>query len=244
MNKSRIAVVGGGPGGLFASYLLSEYCGDLCKVSLFEAGPRLGGKVRTGRFTTAPVPYEAGVAELYDYSRAGPDPLKELVLKLGLSAVPMDGAAVIMGDAILASGREIRQHLGAGALRAVRSFQNRCRELCSPADYYEGHPTRRQPTRLGRQDLRRRPRRDSRRGARKYIAVAVHSDLATEPRLTSALNGLKNVLMDDPRYLRLYSIVGGIERLIDGLAGANLGGRAPAEPRRFRSREYRTAPTG
>jgi monoamine oxidase len=29
---------------------------------------------------------------------------------------------------------------------------------------------------------------------------------------------LKNVLMDDPRYLRLYSIEGGIARLIDGLA--------------------------
>ena len=46
MKKSRIAVVGGGPGGLFTSYLLKEFCGDLCQVTLFEAGPRLGGKVR------------------------------------------------------------------------------------------------------------------------------------------------------------------------------------------------------
>src|SRR5205807_7062046 len=35
---------------------------------------------------------------------------------------------------------------------------------------------------------------------------------------TSALNGLKNVLMDHPDYLRLYSIEGGIERLMDGVA--------------------------
>src|SRR3954465_7238624 len=88
MKTSRIAVVGGGPGGLFTSYLLEEYCGDLCEVTLFEAGPRLGGKVLTRHSATAPVLYEAGVAELYDYSRSGPDPLRELVEKLGLSTVP------------------------------------------------------------------------------------------------------------------------------------------------------------
>jgi SAM-dependent methyltransferase len=217
METSRIAVIGGGPVGLFTSYLLNEFCGDLCRVTLFEAGPRLGGKVLTERFTTAPIPYEAGVAELYDYSRSGPDPLKELVGKLGLSTVPMDGPTVIMGDAILRNGRDIRQHLGEDGFRAIRSFQQRCRELCSPADYYEGHP----------QDDNRHPWAGKSfadvldeildEDGRKYISVAVHSDLATEPRLTSALNGLKNVLMDDPRYLRLYSIVGGIERLVDGL---------------------------
>src|SRR5262249_9068052 len=53
--------------------------------------------------------------------------------------------------------------------------------------------------------------------ARKYIMVAARSDIATEPHLTSALNGLKNVLMDDPRYLRLYSIAGGIEQLVSAL---------------------------
>jgi hypothetical protein len=37
--------------------------------------------------------------------------------------------------------------------------------------------------------------------ARRYVEAAVRSDTATEPRLTSALNGLKNVLMDDPRYV-------------------------------------------
>ena len=48
--------------------------------------------------------------------------------------------------------------------------------------------------------------------------VASRTDIATEPYLTSALNGLKNVLMDDERYIRLYSIKGGIARLIDRLA--------------------------
>ena len=40
MNKSRIAVVDGGPGGLFTTYLLEEFCGDLCQVTLF--GSRQG----------------------------------------------------------------------------------------------------------------------------------------------------------------------------------------------------------
>ena len=89
--------------------------------------------------------------------------------------------------------------------------------MCSPAEYYEGHPhdDNRHPwaSKTFADVLDEIPDEN----ARKYIAVAARSDLATEPHLTSALNGLKNVLMDDPRYLRLYSIVGGIERLIDGL---------------------------
>ena len=217
MKKSRIAVVGGGPGGLFTSYLLDEFCGDLCHVTLFEAGPRLGGKVLTNRFTTAPVPYEAGVAELYDYSRTGPDPLKQLVLKLGLSTVPMDGPSIIMGDAILRTGQDIRQHFGEAALRAIRSFQKRCRELCSPADYYEGHPQDDNRHAWASKTFAEVLDEIADENARKYISIAAHSDSAAEPHLTSALNGLKNVLMDDHRYLRLYSIVGGIERLIDGL---------------------------
>jgi monoamine oxidase/SAM-dependent methyltransferase len=217
LKKSRIAVVGGGPGGLFTAYLLNEFCGDLCEVTVFEAGPRLGGKVVTTQFTAAPVPYEAGVAELYDYSRTGPDPLKQLVQKLGLETVPMDGPTIIMGDAILGSARDIRRLFGEETVRAIRSFQQRCRELCSPTEYYEGHPhdDNRHPwaSKTFADVLDEIPDEN----ARKYIAVAAQSDLATEPHLTSALNGLKNVLMDDTRYLRLYSIVGGIERLIDGL---------------------------
>src|SRR5262245_55773210 len=209
----RIAIVGGGPGGLFSAYLLKEYCSDLCEFTLFEAGPRLGGKVLTRRFSTAPVLYEAGVAELYDYSHFGPDPVRELVQKLGLSTVPMTGPVVILGDAILRNARDIRRHCGAGTLKALQDFQQRCRDLCSPAEYYEGHchDDNRHPWagKTFEEVLDEIPDET----ARKYVMVAARSDLATEPHLTNALNGLKNVLMDDPRYLRLYSIEGGIERL-------------------------------
>jgi len=48
--------------------------------------------------------------------------------------------------------------------------------------------------------------------ARKYIEAAVHSDLATEPHRTSASYGLQNYLMNEPGYMSLYTIDGGIER--------------------------------
>jgi monoamine oxidase len=46
----------------------------------------------------------------------------------------------------------------------------------------------------------------------------VHSDLATEPHQTNAIYGLQNYLMNDPAYMRLYSIAGGIESLVTELA--------------------------
>src|SRR5262249_52748331 len=89
--------------------------------------------------------------------------------------------------------------------------------LCPPAEYYEGHShdDNRHPW-AGKtfEDVLDEIPDET---ARKYVVVAARSDLATEPHLTNALNGLKNVLMDDPRYLRLYPIAGGIERLIDRL---------------------------
>jgi hypothetical protein len=92
----RIAIVGGGPGGLLTSYLLDEFHHDVATVTLFEACSRLGGKLVTGQFERAPVRYEAGVAELYDYSRVGPDPIRGLVTEFGLETTPMFGKAVML----------------------------------------------------------------------------------------------------------------------------------------------------
>lgn len=214
---TRIAIVGGGPGGLLTAYLLEQFCADLCEITLFEAGPRLGGKVLTERFRTAPVPYEAGVAELYSYAHFGPDPVRQLAKKFGLKTIPMHGPAVILGDAILRHDRDIQRHCGPATLQALRAFHQRCRELCSPTDYYEGYTDddNRHPwaNKTFREVLDEIPD-DT---ARRYVEIAARSDVATEPHLTSALNGLKNVLMDHPDYLRLYAIEGGIERLTDGL---------------------------
>src|ERR1043166_1519805 len=136
---TRIAVVGGGPGGLLTTSLLEEFCSELCTVTLFEASNRLGGKVVTRQFETAPVTYEAGVAELYDYSHFGPDPIRQLIRKLGLSTVRMEGPTVILGDAILRNDQDIRRHFGSKTLKALRAFHKTCKQICAPADNYEGH---------------------------------------------------------------------------------------------------------
>jgi len=215
---TRIAIVGGGPGGLFAAHLLEEHCAGLCDVTLFEAGPRLGGKIVTERFKTAPVTYEAGVAEIYDYSHFGPDPIRQLIGKLDLDTVRMTGPAVILGDNILRNPQDIRRAYGTETLKALQAFQQKCRDLCSPEAYYEGHWQDDNNHPWGNRTFREVLDEIPDETARKYIEVAVRSDVATEPHRTTALNGLKNVLMDDPRYLRLYSIQGGIQRLTDTVA--------------------------
>lgn len=215
----RIAIVGGGVGGLFTNLLLDRFCEGLFQATIFEATDRLGGKVMTDKFEKGQALYERGVAEFYDYSHFGPDPLKRFITEtLGLEVVKMDGKGVIIGDAILNTKRDLKKHFGDAALKAVEDFQTLCRELCSPDEYYEGYSG----------DDNKHPWAGKSFGevldtiqdeaARKYIEVSARSDVATESRLTNALNGLKNILMEDPRYIRLYSVVGGNERLIDGLA--------------------------
>ncbi|MGH9842383.1 MAG: FAD-dependent oxidoreductase [Blastocatellia bacterium] len=81
---TKIAIIGGGPGGLMTAYLMERKCGDCCRATLFEATDRIGGKIRTGKFQSAPVFYEAGVAEVYNYEMIGPDPLRQLIGELGL----------------------------------------------------------------------------------------------------------------------------------------------------------------
>src|SRR6059036_1001020 len=71
-----LAIVGGGPGGLMSAWYLKKKLGDLCRVTIYEASDRVGGKILTRKFDSAPAMYEAGVAEIYDYSMTGPDPLR------------------------------------------------------------------------------------------------------------------------------------------------------------------------
>ena len=212
--KTQIAIVGGGFGGLLTAYHMQEKCEDVCDITIFEASARCGGKILTNRFNAVPVLYEAGVAELYDYSMLGCDPLRALVTKLGLDTVPIDGQTVVLDNRILRHRDDIRRLCGAKTLEAIESFRALAMQMLTPEQYYEGagrsdnaHPW----TRLSCQRLLEQTVPDA--TARKYLRVAAHSDIATELHLTHGLNGLKNFLMDVDGYIRLYSIAGGIERL-------------------------------
>ena len=65
---ARVAIVGGGPGGLFTAQRLERFAAQPFEATIFEASQRIGGKLRTARFGAIDAPYEAGAAELYDNS--------------------------------------------------------------------------------------------------------------------------------------------------------------------------------
>jgi monoamine oxidase len=214
---TRIAIIGGGPGGLLTAYLLEQKNSDHLQITLFEASERIGGKIVSEQFAAAPVSYEAGVAELYDYSMIGPDPLRQLIRKLRLTTVKMSGQTVVMDDRILRTPGDIKRQLGDKTLTAITDFRQRASALLSPANYYEAHwqDDNKHPWARRSSDSLLAEVNDA--AARRYLKVAAHSDLATELHLTNGLNGLKNFLMDVPGYIRLYSIAGGIERLPQAL---------------------------
>lgn len=218
MKPLRIGIIGGGPGGLMVAYLLEKRTHFPFDIALFEASGRLGGKVATRQFQSAPVDYEAGAAELYDYSQLGPDPLRELIAEFGLPTRRMYGETVVMGHHILKDDADIRRVHGSATLRALRRFQRRARSLISPAEYYESDWKQDNDDPLSDHSFRALLAKIPDEAARRYVQIAVHSDLATEPHLTNAMYGLQNYLMNEPDYLRLYTIEGGIERLTQELA--------------------------
>ena len=211
--RMEVAIIGGGPGGLMTAYLLEQRAPSSCAITIFEATCRLGGKILTNCFNTGAGVYEAGTAELYDYSKVGPDPLRQLVANLGLTTRPLTGQTVILNDRILTTDGDIRWELGENTWRALRRFHRKARATITPEDYYQSDTKERSDSSLSRESFRTLLSRIPDENARRYIEVMLHSDVATEPEHTSAMYGLQNYLMNDPDYMRLYTIDGGIERL-------------------------------
>ncbi|MGL5139155.1 MAG: flavin monoamine oxidase family protein, partial [Beijerinckiaceae bacterium] len=219
----NIAIVGGGPGGLMTSWHIDNKLEHEANVTIFEASNRLGGKIVTRKFDKVDALYEAGVAEIYGYWSLGPDPLREMIDNFGLKTVPMDSETVVMDGQVMVGVEGVKQTFGAKTANAVKSFRKTCSKMLTPAQYYEGvgkednsHPWVNQSC----QTLLEREVDDE--TARKFFKIAARSDIASEPHLTSGLNGLKNFLMDLDGYIDLYSIVGGNQQLIDKLVEHNL----------------------
>lgn len=220
--RPTVAVIGGGPGGLFASYVINQRLPQ-AHVTLFEAQARLGGKVFTDTFSDG-TPFEAGVAELYEYKSppgsTDRDPLRQLIEEdLALPTGNMVGGGVVLGEKAIRDYDHLGELFGNATKDAVLAFHRRCSELL-PLEQFShrwqpsnDHPWADRPFRdCVREEIGHDP------DAVRYVEVAVHSDLATEPRTCNGLNGLKNVLLDNDEYMQLYHVVGGIGRVPEALA--------------------------
>ena len=213
-----LAIVGGGPGGLMSAWYLKKKLGELCRVTIFEASDRLGGKIVTRKFDSAPAMYEAGVAEIYDYSMTGPDPLRELIQHFGLQTIPMDAEQVQLDGELLNDVPGCAANTVPKTAAAIEAFRTRCAEMVSPIEYYEGigaHDNEHPWAHITAEQLLDREVDDA--IARRFFKVMARSDIATESHNTNGLNALKNFVMDVDGYIGLYSIQNGNEQLIDCL---------------------------
>lgn len=213
-----LAIVGGGPGGLMSAWYLRKKLGDLCRVTIYEASERLGGKIVSRKFDSADAMYEAGVAEIYDYSMTGPDPLRELIQHFGLQTIPMDAEQVQLDGVLLDDVPGMRRKYGAKTAEAIEAFRKRCASIMTPLEYYEGvgaHDNENPWAWINAEELLDKEVKDP--TAKRFFKVMARSDIATEMHNTTGLNALKNFVMDVEGYIGLYSIQNGNEQLIDCL---------------------------
>lgn len=218
----NIAIVGGGPGGLFTAYILNQRMPN-ANITIFEASEVCGGKIYTDKFEDG-TPFEAGVAELYEYLGSGnKDPLRLLIEEdLKLKTIDISGGTVILHNTILHDLDEIEKEYGYDTRKRLEAFHQKMTELMPLEKYaHRWQPDNEHPwanktfrecieeelTGIGGID----------EVAREYIETAVHSDLATESHTCNGLNGIKNVLMDNDKYMQVFHVVGGIERIVEGL---------------------------
>ena len=189
-----------------------------CEATVFEADTRLGGKIKTCQFAGVG-PYEAGAAEIYDYSRLGPDPLHDLIVReLGLPIKYISGGPCVIDGKIMVETEDLAKPFGERARDEALSFRKRCADLLNPEDYYlsvaeedNAHPWLKIP---GDALLEREFTDDV---ARRYIRAMAHSDVAADPHLTNGLTFLKNVLMDVDGYMDIFAVVGGNEQIMTRL---------------------------
>lgn len=218
VGNKTVGIIGGGPGGLLTAYFLQKLASEPLSVTLFEASQRLGGKILTQRFANAAATYEAGAAELYDYTPVGEDSLRELVTELGLPITPMRGASVIMDHRVLSNLDDVQRHLGRAARSALTAFDRHARDCISPQEFYHSdEPTEIRPTPPALR-FDKFLEAITEPSTRRFVETLIHSDLATEPERTSVTYGLHNYLMNHPAYMQLYCIEGGNERIALELA--------------------------
>ena len=213
---ASIAIIGGGPAGLFTAWHLQKHFPE-ARVTIFEASERYGGKIVSACFSDG-TPFEAGVAELYEY-KGSADPLRKLIEDdLGLQTVDMNGGPVILGEKITRDLDEVEAQYGKEVREDIERFHQRLVELMPLEVYAKRWQLDNEHPWAPRTFLECLTEECQTELAKQYILARVHSDLATEPHTSNGLNGIKNVLMDNADYLQNYHIWGGIEQLPRAIA--------------------------
>jgi hypothetical protein len=78
------------------------------------------------------------VAEIYDYSALGPDPLRELIEEeLGLEIKHIRGGACILDRNVLPSTDALGDCYRPRTRDAAKAFRARCASLLTPKDFYK-----------------------------------------------------------------------------------------------------------
>ena len=214
----KVAIIGGGPAGLFAAWHLASKAGGTCQITIYEAGDRPGGKITTGEFPGVGL-YEAGVAEIYDYSCVGPDGLRDLIVKdLELDVKYLEGGPVVLDGKIILNPEDLAREFGERTRDEVNAFYKRCADLLSPEEYYRSRPSvdNAHPwAEVSAEALLSSEIKDD--AARRYVRASAHSDVAAPPHQTNALTFLKNVVLDIDGYMNIFSVEGGNDQIVTRL---------------------------
>jgi len=213
---TTIAIVGGGFSGLVSAFLLERSLRDPPRIVVLEGCSRFGGRIRSDTLGPNRVSYDAGAAELYDIT--GHPQLRRLVDLLDLPTRRLRATPTFFyRGRRLESDDDFSDVFGREAVARYEAFWERGTSLRPPEDYARaGHPRDNAHPWSGRtfDDVLRSIGDPA---VEAFAKVQVHSDLAGSPAGTSGTYGFDNLLIDDPRYCSMFTIVGGNERLITQL---------------------------
>ena len=212
----RIGIIGGGFSGLLCAYLLEHMLGDRAEIVVLEGSDRVGGRVRTTQLPEAGVSYEAGVAEFYDIT--GNPHLRRLIRHLGLETRPLRGTPYfVIDDRVVHDDLELEQVVGSRGMDRLRRFWEHGTALRPPADYALAGQMRDNDHPWLRRTFEDVLAEIDDPFCQWFTAMQCHSDLATEPPVTSGLFGMDNLLIDHPGYCSMYTLVDGNDGLVQAL---------------------------